>query len=664
MSRDRIIQLISPIILVLCLTASGAMLPGLLAESDANVLRYTNVSVEGAPPIVVLGTAIGALRGLIADIYWIKANAMKEKGLYFEAMADADMITKLQPRFAQVWAFHGHNMAYNISVTCNTKEERWEWVNAGIRLVRNEGLRYNPNDMGLHRDLSFWFAHKIEGVSDDAHLYYKTELCREWHNLLGEPPMELEPYLAWMRKVADAPEDLETVIRTVPETRELLDKLRETYKKDFGRELILNTGFVLQYGNWQAVRTQSGAAKALGIEAQLRANNPAFVAFDTLASDPKYAKAWDLLIAHLRKRALEDDYNMEPARMLRYADELATPIDWRHGQSHALYWSRKGSEMGAGRVKDEDIYIVLNNDSQQMQAMQDLARSGRISFDPLSNEPIPGRFPEPRWIDAIDASFEPMYLKHIDVRGAGGERFITFLQNFMSSAICEWYRAGERPRAQALMSRLDSLFGSGATGSPRFRKPLDLFVHDETFDQYQAQPHTAPRDIWASLRYGFKMALLANRPEVLRDALQFADTVTKWYKENHWNDFVTKMGTARMGDLVAELEESTEIGYLQMMTDPGITMTDRMTMWANTDKVETEVFRRAPALRALVYDRMMPSLRQQFEGHELAATMTVDQAFPAPAGLDNARTILLQRKQQREKAQEEARKREGSERKT
>jgi len=93
-------------------------------------------------------------------------------------------------------------------------------------------------------------------------------------------------------------------------------------------------------------------------------------------------------------------------------------------------------------------------------------------------------------------------------------------------------------------------------------------------------------------------------------------------------------------------------------------MTDRMTMWANTDKVETEVFRRAPALRALVYDRMMPSLRQQFEGHELAATMTVDQAFPAPAGLDNARTILLQRKQQREKAQEEARKREGSERKT
>ena len=62
------------------------------------------------------------MRGLIVDYLWIKVNLMKQQGLYYEIMADADLITKLQPRFAPVWTFHGHNMAYNISVATNTPE--------------------------------------------------------------------------------------------------------------------------------------------------------------------------------------------------------------------------------------------------------------------------------------------------------------------------------------------------------------------------------------------------------------------------------------------------------------------------------------------------------------------------------------------------------------
>src|SRR5688572_28804486 len=205
MNRDRIVQLVALAVVAIALTASGSLLPSLVKQADQRVLRYTNVSVEGAPPIVVVGTAIGALRGLVVDILWVKANTMKEKGLFYEAMADADLITKLQPRFAQVWSFHGHNMAYNLSVATHTLEERWEWVNAGIQLVRNRGLRYNPNDMLLHRELAFWFAHKLEGVSDDAHLFYKRQFCIEWHRLLGMPPTDTALHLAWIKEIADAP---------------------------------------------------------------------------------------------------------------------------------------------------------------------------------------------------------------------------------------------------------------------------------------------------------------------------------------------------------------------------------------------------------------------------------------------------------------------------
>ncbi len=123
---------------------------GRIEGSDGHGLRYTDISVEGAPPIVALGTAIGALRGIIVDYLWLKVNMMKEEGQFYEVMSDAELITKLQPRFAQVWGFHGHNMAYNISVLTNTPEERWDWVKAGVDLVRNQGLRYNPNDVVLH----------------------------------------------------------------------------------------------------------------------------------------------------------------------------------------------------------------------------------------------------------------------------------------------------------------------------------------------------------------------------------------------------------------------------------------------------------------------------------------------------------------------------------
>jgi hypothetical protein len=306
---------------------------------------------------------------------------------------------------------------------------------------------------------------------------------------------------------------------------------------------------------------------------------------------------------------------------------------------------------------------VLNNDSQQMQAMQDLARSGQIAYDPFSsdNEGRPMRFPDPRWIDAIDANFEPMYIKHIEVRGAGGERFITFLKNFMASAICEWYRAGERQRALSLMRRLDSLFGSGAMGTTEYKDPeatLDVFVKNHTYDMYQQQPHLAPRDIWASLTYGYRMAFLYNQPQILTDAIRFADEVTTWYKENHWNDFVTKFGTGRMKDIVAELEDSAEFAYLLLLTSPAMRMEDRMKIWANTDRIEAEVNNRPPVLRAMVYDRMIPAVRQQFASHELSNGMTAEQAFPAPPGLDLARQKILDRKNRREKEQQEEAQRE------
>jgi len=420
MTRDRLIQLIAAAVCLVGATGAGALLPSLLEDQERYALRYTDDVAEGAPPFVAFATSIGALRGVLVNYLWIKINTMKEKGQFYEVMADADLLTKLQPRFPTVWTFHGHNMAYNISVATHTPEERWEWVRSGIRLVQKEGLKYNPNDLLLHRELAFWYAHKIDGYADDAHLHYKREFCREWHYVLGPPPPNYEDRIAWIKAVADAPESLQEAEERSPGVLALVERLKSDLNPFQRRtEFELDARFLRDYGQWKAITEQSMVAELLGYAERARRDNEFFRAFDELAADPARAEAWQTLLQHVRKKVLREEYNMDPQRMYEYTRDLG-PIDWRHAQGHALYWARRGAEVAESRVANEDdVYKIVNNDRMQLQAMQALAREGRIRFDPFSEE-LPNRYMEPRWIDTIDQQFEHFWKKHEHTRGAGG----------------------------------------------------------------------------------------------------------------------------------------------------------------------------------------------------------------------------------------------------
>jgi hypothetical protein len=614
----------------------GSMLPGLMRQSEEDGLRYTTEAVEGAPPWVAVGTAIGALRGLIVDILWIKVNYMKDQGLFFEVMADAELITKLQPRFAAVWIFHGHNMAYNISVATHTMAERWEWVQAGIRLVRNEGLRHNPNSMALHRDLAFWFAHKIEGVSDDAHMYYKTELAREWHYLLGEPPETWDDRLAWIRTVADAPNSLEEAERRTPGVAALIERFNGAMG-EFGEEFeyASTAAFLLRYGEWRAVIKDTEIAEILGVREDYRRSRASFAAFDDVAGDPEVAEQWDTLIAFTRRRALLDEYNMDPRFMADLTEELG-PIDWRSGYAHALYWSRLGERRASIGVSDvNSIYVALNNDRQQLQSIQGLARAGRIMFDPFSGETMPSRFPEPRFVDTIARLFPVYYEKHFDTRGAGGEGFIGFLQNFMASAVRESYRSGEFARAQELMDQLDERFGTGAPvgmQNPRFSQPLEVFVREEIAGELEFQPLLAPSEVFASMRRAYRVGVGRDREDIWANCLTFVAQVVTIFKENQYFDYVNKFGVGRVADMLQDTPTIVREAFKNVMVDQSIPLEERVNIWARVDR-----FPGAELARAYAYDDVITDLRRQLSRHPLGQRYSAAQLFPPPPNLQRIR---------------------------
>jgi hypothetical protein len=151
---------------------------------DRETLGITRVQpLDNAPPVLAFTTvALGGFRGLIANILWMRASALQEEDKYFEMAQLADWITKLEPHFTQVWIFEEWNMAWNISVKFKDFADRWRWVKHGMELLRDEGLKYNPNDLLLYRELAWIFQDKMGKNTDDASLYYK----QAWANEMAE----------------------------------------------------------------------------------------------------------------------------------------------------------------------------------------------------------------------------------------------------------------------------------------------------------------------------------------------------------------------------------------------------------------------------------------------------------------------------------------------
>lgn len=167
------------------LFGAGRIEKGLDHDREALGLTISQ-PLQDAPPVLALTTeALGGFRGLISNFLWMRANDLQLNDQYFEAAQLADWITDLEPHFTQVWVYQGWNMAYNISVKFKDFSDRWRWVQNGIELLRDRGLRYNPDDLLIYRELAWFFQHKMGANLDDANGYYKTQWARDMTPFFG-----------------------------------------------------------------------------------------------------------------------------------------------------------------------------------------------------------------------------------------------------------------------------------------------------------------------------------------------------------------------------------------------------------------------------------------------------------------------------------------------
>ena len=191
----RFVQIIAVALCGGLLFAASRTIPGINAgRRSLNMYGSEDVTQTAPPEYAFAIQAFGAFRGIITHIAFIRAEDYKREGRYYDAMQLASWICKLQPHFPSVWEFHSWNMAWNISVTTYTPQERWNWVYNGAKLIRDEGLKYNPRAVNLYRQLAWVFVNKMSESTDEFHMTFKAEWAFRMHLVLGPPPDPLGDY--------------------------------------------------------------------------------------------------------------------------------------------------------------------------------------------------------------------------------------------------------------------------------------------------------------------------------------------------------------------------------------------------------------------------------------------------------------------------------------
>jgi len=509
---NRAPQLLALCVAVAALVGSSLLSPAIQRQRQELRLDPA-VDLGGAPPhIAVLTTALGSFRGLLADMLWYRTEELKQEGKFFEADSLAQLITSLQPRFPQVWVFQGWNMAYNISVKTHTKEERWDWVNKGIRLVRERGLPYNPRAVPLYKELSNWFIHKIGGTTDDMHKYYKARLAEEWQFVLGGhtarldalaerrvPGAEAEAFkpvrdaavtyfgledtddpeagvasLAGVGR-AGAADARAALLADHPEAAPLMAEL-EALGLDFDREGLLRVGRVMAWLRYQDPDPDTSYWEPT--------DRALFELLDPTAWQGEQAgrgDAWAALLAWWRAKVLIRDYHMDP-RTMHEMLEMFGPMDWRHAASHAAYWAWLGAEVGAEQLRRDPKDIdLLNTDRQVIHAMQELFRGGQVTYRPgvslYDREVQIALYSEqPRFIEGYRRAAREASERQGNPPGQIDRRLDTGYQNFLQQAIIVLHLNGERERAAELLAELRRDFTDDPEGD--YHQDLAAYVAD------------------------------------------------------------------------------------------------------------------------------------------------------------------------------------------
>lgn len=317
--------------------------------------------------------AMSIFRSLLINYLWIRADELKNDGQYFDANHMAMLICKLQPNLDTVWDFQAWNLAYNISVQVKTAPERWQWVQRGIELYRDQGIPANPRSSELHYKLAWTLFHKCGGITDDDHRFYKMVLAADFEPIIGGGSHEE------LQALAAAPHRWEEVLKNQP-VFHLMQQLKGADDLQEDEEILDRL--------WEFLNESVAWPER----------------YQPVLDQAKNKEALQDILLFIRARQLRKKWKMDPQRMLEInqkygpvdiesdVEDKRFSLDWRHPAAMSLYWAMLASEL----TPEDKKFKKLQAQRLIYYSLQNLFLHGRIQVfytlkPPMETEREQGR---------------------------------------------------------------------------------------------------------------------------------------------------------------------------------------------------------------------------------------------------------------------------------
>jgi hypothetical protein len=609
---DRIVQIVALLTMLASVALAGVVTRSIARQREDLRLVVSMEGTRGMPPHVALATAaLGTFRGLAVDVLWARADALQTNGEFFEAQTLSQWITTLQPRFPRVWAFQAWNLAYNISVCTKEPEERWEWVNRGVGLLRDQGIRLNPDDPSLPMELSWLFFHKIGGKTDREHWYFKARFVREFREFLGDMTAgrTAAEAVERFRKIVDAADDLDD-LRRDPDAADAL-ALLEAHGEQPDERFLRMLGRVVLYNSSLDAKLVAGRSLPSGTNRELVA---------ALLADRRLATAvFDKLLPHLQKRLLIDRYRMDPSFMLAQMENYG-PLDWGHPHAHGIYWSERGIELGRAGLRRER-FNELTVIRTRLGNLQNLMRSGRIEFDPLTDRI--DVLPDPRFIDgyergirnAIELIRSNTGVSAAEFGRATADDLLKGYESFLEQATVFAYLYGDEAQAAGCYGKLVKIAADTGRGDqPLYSEGLDGFLSLRLAQVMDIDVSNTRQFLDAMIQRAMLEGLAKGRIDTFNRFVKLAFTL---YDRRYAATVPGSKHVAKEAQL-PPFPELVGNSFESAMKQESTPLLVRARIWAW-----------APAeIKARVWERLGPTLTAQAS----AAGLDPALAFPPPAG--------------------------------
>ena len=615
--RDRLIQGTALVLAVAAVVLAGSLLTRLNTIRKERQLVIDSQTVGTLPPEITLMSQASTLRALAMVMGFIRLEDLKEKGRFFELMQLSTWLCKLAPQYASVWSYNAWNQAYNISVCEYSAEARWLWVQNGIRLIRDQGLKYNPRSVGLYKELGYIYWHKIGDIMDDHHWHYKMELAVEMERILGARPPVLteEEEIALFRRIAEASPSVEDLIATDAEVGDFVKRLVRAGLPP-GASLL---AFVARHVRPGAQPPDAPAEDRPNRDPQSMERRLALLTGEADAA-PR-----ERLLAALRARELRDTQRMDPAWMLTLMERYG-PIDWRTPYAHALYWASYGDMVCKGQLNLNAV-DAMNTARFVFFALHNMIQRGRYVLDPnwaKPNQSFLDTLPDPRFVDHLHKAYLEIGKEQDGTdpefrAGTSGPRYWVGHVNFLQGAIRELFLEGDAASLAkakeyyAYLREYDLDLDTQQQVKPQYVQPLEQFVYGGLSEALGTSRGTM-QFVGVFIARSLKELSIGN----VDGAMGFLATARKAY-DKYMEDPKTDSNDRRQFEPLEKIYRDVTGLFLQ---SPGNSPLQKTHLWAALDL----------KVRQDLYNDLLPYFRQLCESREPA--WDVDKAFPLPPGMD------------------------------